>query len=341
MNDVTPQEPSRVQRMRAAVARAGRTLYRYGRRFAVTIGIVVAVLTVAIPSAGHGYTGAFTTPVRLIAALVPLLALFLADAAQTFRASRWVTGVMILAGVVSIQNGLTYNSHFIKSQSFMQAATVGGWLSPLLLPDFEAAHRLRQPLTTVWIAATIGLAVLPFFAGRKARGDERPISNPLHAAAIIAAFGVAGSLAIALGGPSFSPQFALRPGDARDQLIHRALADESTVAWSSRRGRVDLRTLFLNPEGTDAALLLTPPRPVANRPAELSVAVTRPGRRPGWGTAVIDFGDGTTQYRAAVEGTGTASHVFERAGEYTIRVHLDAWGLPERTLTLLTHVDAP
>src|SRR5689334_1181017 len=47
MSDVTPQEPSRVQRMRAAVATAGRTLYRYGRRFAVTIGIVIAVIVVS------------------------------------------------------------------------------------------------------------------------------------------------------------------------------------------------------------------------------------------------------------------------------------------------------
>src|SRR5262245_57674619 len=48
MNDVTPQEPSRLHRMRAAVVTIGRTLYRYGRRFAVTIGVVVAVLLVSI-----------------------------------------------------------------------------------------------------------------------------------------------------------------------------------------------------------------------------------------------------------------------------------------------------
>lgn len=48
MTEVTPQEPGRLSRVRAAVGNAGRALYRYGRRFAVTIGIVVAVLLVSL-----------------------------------------------------------------------------------------------------------------------------------------------------------------------------------------------------------------------------------------------------------------------------------------------------
>src|SRR5262245_30138645 len=48
MTEVPPAEPTRLARARAAVMRTGRTLYRYGRRFAVTIGIVVAVIVVSI-----------------------------------------------------------------------------------------------------------------------------------------------------------------------------------------------------------------------------------------------------------------------------------------------------
>ena len=48
MTDVTPTQPSRLSRVRAAAGRAGRTMYRYGRRFAVTIGIVIAVLVVSL-----------------------------------------------------------------------------------------------------------------------------------------------------------------------------------------------------------------------------------------------------------------------------------------------------
>ena len=48
MTEVTPPEPTRRGRVRAAAGAAGRTLYRYGRRIAVTIGIVVAVVVVSL-----------------------------------------------------------------------------------------------------------------------------------------------------------------------------------------------------------------------------------------------------------------------------------------------------
>src|SRR5215212_2081730 len=48
MTEASPPEVSRLRRARAAVNAAGRRAYRYGRRFAVTIGIVVAVLLVSL-----------------------------------------------------------------------------------------------------------------------------------------------------------------------------------------------------------------------------------------------------------------------------------------------------
>ena len=48
MTEASPPEMSRIKRARAAVAAAGRTAYRYGRRFAVSIGIIVAVLLVSL-----------------------------------------------------------------------------------------------------------------------------------------------------------------------------------------------------------------------------------------------------------------------------------------------------
>src|SRR3954471_6307126 len=47
MTDVTPPQMSRLARLRAAAGAAGRAPYRYGRRFAVTIGVIVAVLVVS------------------------------------------------------------------------------------------------------------------------------------------------------------------------------------------------------------------------------------------------------------------------------------------------------
>ncbi|HYE88933.1 MAG TPA: translocation/assembly module TamB domain-containing protein, partial [Vicinamibacterales bacterium] len=48
MIEDTPSGTSRLARARASIAAAGRRLYRYGRRFAVTIGVVVAVLLVSL-----------------------------------------------------------------------------------------------------------------------------------------------------------------------------------------------------------------------------------------------------------------------------------------------------
>src|SRR5829696_6051354 len=47
MNDAAPQEVSRLRRARAALGAASRTVYRYARRFAVTIGVIIAVLIVS------------------------------------------------------------------------------------------------------------------------------------------------------------------------------------------------------------------------------------------------------------------------------------------------------
>ncbi len=134
-------------------------MWRKNRGAALTVAF--AVLAIAIPAAGHGYTGAFTTPLRLVAAVVPLLALPLADAAAAFAKIVWFRLALILSAVISIQTGLTYNAHLVKSEAFLHGATIGGWMFPLLLPDFDGANRLAQPMTLVWIAVTVGLLVYP------------------------------------------------------------------------------------------------------------------------------------------------------------------------------------
>src|SRR5687767_4494248 len=47
MAEVSLPETSRVKRLWTAVGAAGRRAYRYGRRFAVTIGVIVAVIVVS------------------------------------------------------------------------------------------------------------------------------------------------------------------------------------------------------------------------------------------------------------------------------------------------------
>ena len=48
MTEESPPEAGRVRRAWTAVRAAGRRAYRYGRRFAVTIGVIVAVIVVSL-----------------------------------------------------------------------------------------------------------------------------------------------------------------------------------------------------------------------------------------------------------------------------------------------------
>jgi hypothetical protein len=299
------------------------------------VAVVTAILLLAIPAAGHGYTGAFTTPLRLVAAVVPLLALPLAETAIAWQGSSWFAAAFALLGVISVQNGITYNVHLIKSQESLQAATIGGWLFPLLLPDFDAARRLTNPLTALWLVITLGLVLLPVVALRRkdsVPSNARGWSTTGIAATVIVVFAASSTIAAGVTGARFSPSFMLKAGDARDRLIHFELTQAPGIRWSSLKGPIDLRTYFTNPEETTATLVVDPPRPRPNAPVDFTVEARRPGNRPAWGAARIDCGDGSPAVDMPIEGSGHARHTYARAGQYTVRIQVSLWGLASRSL---------
>jgi len=307
--------------------------WRRSRSMAIAIG--VAVLLIAVPAAGHGYTGAFTTPLRLVAAVLPLLAIPMADAVVTFGGRRWFAAAATLAAVMSVQNGLTYNVHLVKSEAFLQGATTSGWMFPLLLPDFSVADRLTQPLTVGWMLVTVALLLLPL-AGSASRAAEDPTGRPSSTAALAGAalviFALAASLGSALGGLRFQPLFAVRPGDARDRVIHFALTHGGDRAWSSERGGVDVQSYFPEPADTVTLVTLQPERPRSSTLVQIALEIRRPGNRPGWGTASVDFGDGSPHQRVPVEETAHLTHTYSTAGDYALQIGFELWGLPPRSV---------
>ena len=306
---------------------------------AVALAILYAVLAIAIPAAGHGYTGAFTTPLRLVAAVVPLLALPLAEATMAFAGITWFRLAMILAAVISVQTGFTYNAHLVKSEAFLHGATIGGWMFPLLLPDFDAA-RLAQPMTMVWLAVTVGLLAYPVLQLRSPNrvSSERGWSLTATAATVIVVFVIASSAVGALTGLRFKPAFMLYAGDARDRAIRFELNERPGFRWSSQRGAIDLASYFPNPEGTAATLTLQPEAPTVQQPVEFSIDARRPGNRPAWGTATVDFGDGSPVERVPIEGTTRRAHAYSSAGDYRVSVDVALWGLPRRQITRVVRV---
>ncbi len=305
-------------------------LWRKHARAAVAV--IYAVLVIAIPAAGHGYTGAFTTPSRLIAAVVPLLALPLAEAAATFASSRAFVASMALLGIISVQNGLTYNVHLIKSEASLHASTIGGWLFPLLLPDVQTPDRFTLPLAAMWVVVIVALLLLPAWFARRSGIATRSRSWTIVAATTAVAFATISAAVGTATSTRGRPEFTLNAGDARTRLVHAALTRHMPIQWSSTNGTVDVTRYFPNEDGTVAAVRVQPATPAAKAPTEVVLEVRRPGNRPGWGTALVDFGDGSPRVRQPVEDTARIEHVFAQAGDFHVSVEFDLWGLGPRTV---------
>jgi hypothetical protein len=155
------------------------------------------------------------------------------------------------------------------------------------------------------------------------------------------AFAALSAAIAAATGARARSEYTINAGDARDRLIHFDLTEQSAFTWSSTKGPVDLRTYFPNPEGTTSTLAVAPNNPVAGAPIELAVEVRRPGNRPGWGTASVAFGDGSSPVQVAIEGSASVRHTYAQAGDYEISVELQLWGLPPRSDVQRIRVSPP
>jgi len=159
-------------------------------------------------------------------------------------------------------------------------------------------------------------------------------------ATVVVVFAAMSAAIGAATGARGRPEYTLNGGDARDRLIHFALTAQPAFAWSSTNGRVDVKTYFPNPDGTTTSFSVEPKDPTAGAPIELAVDVRRPGNRPGWGTAFVAFGDGSPQVRLPIEGSAHARHTYAQAGDYTLKVDFQIWGLPSRSDAQRIHVSS-
>src|SRR5207237_4434213 len=108
----------------------------------------------------------------------------------------WFVAAAVFAAVMSVQNGLTYNVHLIKSEAYLQGASTSGWMFPLLLPDVDAADRLAQPLTLAWLVGMAALLIVPFAFGRSREPGNMPrrrVAPALIAAIAVLVFGIGAS----------------------------------------------------------------------------------------------------------------------------------------------------
>lgn len=184
---------------------------------AVLIGCTIVEL--AVLSAGHSWNSAGGSPLRHLAAVMPLALVPIGAAAERYRSSRgfWVVAALLLT--FSLQNAFAYNLHHYKDVGPMADASTSGWKTLLLFPlVFAVEPATRQtfqltPLLGAWIGIALLLFVLPMWSGR-ARTPS-PAQRPWPLEVCI----VAGLLALALIGLGVgtvtdtlsAPQYAAGP----------------------------------------------------------------------------------------------------------------------------------
>ena len=127
--------------------------------------------SVAVLSAAHGWGGGDSTPLRLVAAVIPFLFLPIADALRAARTSRWRIAAFVMLAVYSVQNGLTYNRYFLKASQYflMSGPSVSGWKMSLLLPATDGSSYALSPIFALWAAMTLALVAAPLWLPRAGR----------------------------------------------------------------------------------------------------------------------------------------------------------------------------
>ena len=290
----------------------------------VAFPLAVLILFVATASAGHGMSGGGTTPLRLVAAFVPLLAWPLAEVLPFYLRSRWLTAAFVVFSVVSIQTGFTYDRHFVKFDPLLRAEGAGGWTPSLLLPRLVDADYKWDPLFIGWALASVVLIALRFPSVWRPH-RESPFSRwswTVATAGVLAGFAGVGSVLGAYTGQPFDGRYLLDPGAARDRLVRTELTRGGGSTWSAAQGPIELTAVFPNPP--NPVLVIDPAAPVARagEPFNFKVIARGPAKELVWGRATIDFGDATAPVHQLLVGAEFVRHEYRAAGEFTLRVAL-------------------
>ena len=135
----------------------------------------LVMVALVLPAGGHTLNAAATTPLRVIVAVVPLLALPLAELLSQYGRRRPLQVGFAVLLVASLHNALAYNLHHLKHVGQLVDRSFSGWKVHLLFPE---ANRDWAPfevstgngvLYVVWLVVLLSLLAAPAIIDR-ARG---------------------------------------------------------------------------------------------------------------------------------------------------------------------------
>lgn len=205
--------------------------------------VASCVLAISVLAAAHGWGGGGTTPLRLIAAVVPLLALPICDAIGRYGRSRWFLVALAVLGVMSIEGGLAYHPTFDKGQASFPGLTLSGWRPSLLLPHQDPGNAALRALTWIWLVLTFMLAAAPAmlrrWGGRPAAPPRGALSWASMAGAVLIAVALSASIVGGAVGFTWRTRFMADPSEVRTRLL-RVYQDGAGLVWSARRGAVPI-----------------------------------------------------------------------------------------------------
>jgi hypothetical protein len=284
-----------------------------------TISIPVFLMTffTAVLVASHGWSGTWSTPGRLVAAIVPFLTLPMADAVKRFRHSRWFVVPFVLLAVLSLHNGMAYNQYFDRQDVLFNGPSVSGWKTPLMLPRFDGES--IDPLLYVWLAITVALIALPVLK----RSDPRLAPRPgwtLVTSVVLVTFAASASIVAASTGINVGYKFQIDRDRAVRTLAQSYLNHPGGTTWSSQHGSVSLASVLTQP--TDVPMNVNVVSSRGKGTVHMTVSALDREMRPAWGTATVDFGDGETVHDIPVVGSTTLRHEYPTSGVRLVRTRL-------------------
>ena len=287
----------------------------------LAVGLLLLIASLAVPVAGHGFTAAGATPLRQLAAVIPLLLIPLWEVLAVFGRVRAVVVAFVILAVLSLDTAVSYNLNHLKHVGRHVDAGFSGWAPNLLFPwthgELWASHRGSFALLLAWVVVCALLLAAPALL-RAARGSAA-WSRAIAAGG--AAFVVIATAMTSLGGEMTREDYFLPADQAHELAVTAAMAqDRCRLCVSSTRGPVGRANIVavsnqrLLIEGVTEA-------PLAHQPIRFRVRVASE-RGIGWGTIAADFGDGTT-IRTNITGRTSLFHSYARPGTYRVVVRFD------------------
>lgn len=288
----------------------------FRRRPATATPVISIIIATAILAASHGWGGSGTTPTRLVAATVPLLLVPVSDSVLAFARSRVFMAVSGLLAVVSIANGFVYNRQFDRSDVGFNPPGISGWKSPLLFArPQEGAH--VDGVLVFWIVVCVLAILLPLLR-TAARRRQTSSSWTIATAAIVIAFAAMGSALSAYTGNVVGWKFQQDRDTVERRLVTAYLHSPGRPVWSANRGAIEITDLVRN--DPSPRLTLHPTLSPTGRDLDLLIEVTTDRPAAAWGTATVDFGDGTRLHDIALMTREKARHHYRQPGAYRISV---------------------